>query len=97
MAAITIKNRAGRRQVVDAAVDAYLDWRDDCVLLEAAYSAWADAGRTDRALRFDVYQRALDREECTASAYAALIQSVGDLVEPGLALQLAEIRPSPGR
>jgi hypothetical protein len=96
MAAITIKKRAGRRQVVDAAADAYLDWRDDCVLLEAAYSAWADASRTDRALRFDVYRRALDREECAANAYAELIRSVGDLVEPGLALELAEIPPGPG-
>jgi hypothetical protein len=96
MVAITIKNRAGRRQTVDAAVDAYLDWRDDCMLLEAAYSAWADASRADRVLTFDVYRRALDREECTANAYAELIRSVGHLVESGLALQLAGIPPSPG-
>jgi hypothetical protein len=96
MAAITIKNRAERGQTVDAAVDAYLDWRDDCVLLEAAYCAWTDADRADRALTFDIYQRALDREECTANAYAELIRSVGHPVEPGPALQMAGIRPSPG-
>ncbi|HWX96513.1 MAG TPA: hypothetical protein VNZ01_06640 [Solirubrobacteraceae bacterium] len=91
MAAITIKNRAGWRQTVDAAVDAYLDWRDDCLLVAAAYSAWADASRIDRALRFDVYQRALDREECTANAYAELIRSVGQPVDIDLACQLVAI------
>jgi hypothetical protein len=96
IATITIKNRAGRRGAVDAAADAYFDWREDCAQLETAYAAWADASRTDRALMFDAFQRALDREECTANAYAELILSVGDLVEHGLAVQLAEILSGPG-
>lgn len=91
MAAITSKNRAARHEKVDAAADAYLDWRDDCVLLEAAYSAWADAGRTQRALTFDVYRWALDREECSANAYAQLIRSVGHSVDVDRAPRLADV------
>jgi hypothetical protein len=91
MAAVTIKNPIGRRQMVDGLVDAHLDWRHDCVLLQGAYSAWAHASAADAALTFKGYQAAMDREECTANAYAVLVLSFGDLVDTNLARQLAEL------
>jgi hypothetical protein len=89
MPTITIKNRAGQRQMVDAAVDAYLDWREDCTLLDAAYSGWTGSSKADRARTFDAYQRALEREESSANVYAEMIGKMADPLDIDLVRTLA--------
>jgi hypothetical protein len=66
-----------RRSLVDqedTTADAYLDWREKCLLVQDAYDAWTHrtAGRTPYA--FEAYQRALEREEFAADVYARTLQ-----------------------
>ena len=51
---------------------------------------------TTRAVAFDAYEAALDREEVAAQAYATLMRGVGDLVEIDPARQLAYLPSTPG-
>jgi hypothetical protein len=58
------------KQLVDEAIGAYVDWREDCAGVWDAYERWAHAPRTDAAGTFSAYRAALDREECASHAYA---------------------------
>jgi hypothetical protein len=49
MTSKAILMRPRRRLLVNAAMDAYLDWRDECVAVSEAYRRWADAGEADAA------------------------------------------------
>jgi hypothetical protein len=69
------------RAAVDQAMDAYLDWREECVYVSDSYRRWAAAEGTDAALAFSAHAAALDREERASEVYAGLMRSVGDLVE----------------
>jgi hypothetical protein len=85
-----------RRDKIELAVDAYVAWREECVAVRTAYLGWRRARAVEAALAFDAYEAALDREEVAAEAYAALMRRVGDLVEVGLARQLAYRPGIPG-
>jgi hypothetical protein len=74
--------RPRRRRLVNAAMDAYLDWRDECAAVSGAYRCWADAGAADAAPAWRTYEAALDREEHASARYAALVQHVADLAAP---------------
>jgi hypothetical protein len=69
------------RTAVDQAMDAYLDWREECISVRDSYGRWAAAEGTDAALAFSAHAAALDREERASEVYAVLIEYVGDLVE----------------
>jgi hypothetical protein len=71
-----------RRRLVHAAMDAYLDWRDECSAVSDAYRDWADAREPDAAMAWRAYEDALDREERASVAYADLIGHVGGLTTP---------------
>jgi hypothetical protein len=58
--------------MIDDAMDAYVEWREECVRVWDAYHAWRSAVRTDAALAFRAYLAALDREERAAEVYAVL-------------------------
>jgi hypothetical protein len=77
-----------RRDTRERAVDAYVDWREECVAVRTAYLPSRRASAAEAALAFDAYEAALDREEVAAEVYAALMRRVGPLVETGLARQL---------
>jgi hypothetical protein len=68
-----------RRRLVDAAMGAYLDWRDECTAVTDAYRRWADAGEGDAAIAWSAYEVALDREERTSLLYADRIERLGGL------------------
>jgi hypothetical protein len=87
------KQSTRRREAFDAAFDAYLDWRELCDAVQDAYAQWTRSGRADATEAFRVYERALDREEMAADAYAAVMTQVGELVEPELSHQLAHVSP----
>jgi hypothetical protein len=71
-----------RRRLVDAAIDAYVDWREERGAVWDAYGSWKAAPSADCALAFGAYAAALDREERASEVYARLIRRVGDLVKP---------------
>lgn len=83
-------------KLIDAAIDAYIQWREECKAVWDAYRGWASAAAADAGVASQTYEAALDREECAAMQYADLIARVGDMVELGLAEELAEIRPNFG-
>jgi len=64
------------KQLVDEAIEAYVDWREECAEVWAAYERWASAPKIDAAGAFSAYRAALDREECASHAYADLLRRV---------------------
>jgi hypothetical protein len=64
------------KRLVDEAMDAYVEWREECAGVWDAYERWAGAPRIDAAGAFSAYRAALDREECASHAYAALLARI---------------------
>jgi hypothetical protein len=58
--------RAIRNLHVDAYIESYVRWREECEDLWDAYDRWVVCGRLDRDLAFRAYRAALDREEKAA-------------------------------
>jgi hypothetical protein len=72
--------RRGRRDasfvenaLVDAAVDCYVDWREESAAVRRAYRGWATAERPERPGAFAAYVAALDREERAGDRYAHVL------------------------
>jgi hypothetical protein len=61
------------KQLVDAASDAYVEWREESAEVWDAYARWAHAPNIDAAGAFMAYRAALDREESASHAYADLL------------------------
>ena len=64
------------KQLVDEAMDAYVDWRQLCLAVQGAYDRWVRAPRSQRAAAFLEYMIALDREEHSTLEYRLLIEAV---------------------
>ena len=64
-------------KLVDQAVDAYVDWREEGASVWDAYERWACAPVADALFAFAAYQAAIDREERAADVYAGLLARVG--------------------
>jgi hypothetical protein len=60
--------------IIDAMMDRYVSWREECAAVEKSYRDWLGARREDRTVAFAVYAAALDREEYAASAYRRLVE-----------------------
>jgi hypothetical protein len=60
--------------LIDAMMDGYIGWREECAAVEKAYRDWLGARREDRAAAFAAYSAALDREEYAAAQYGGLIE-----------------------
>jgi hypothetical protein len=58
---------------VDATLDAYIEWREECDAVGVAYRSWSAASADDSPLAFAVYVAALDREQRASNAYARLV------------------------
>ena len=58
-----------RDPLVDAYIESYVEWREECVHLRGAYDRWVISGALDRDLAFRAYRAALDREERGAVVY----------------------------
>lgn len=65
---------------VDEMMDAYVDWREACILVSDAYRWWSIAAGPDATVAFGWYMTALDREERTAEIYASLTVEIRELV-----------------
>jgi hypothetical protein len=55
---------------VDEAIDAYVDWREECLSVSEAYERWERAPVGEAAFAFVAYRAALDREEHASQTYA---------------------------
>ena len=60
-------------QLLDEAVDAYVDWRDESAEVWDAYERWRRAPAADAAFAFSAYCAAVDREERASHVYADLM------------------------
>jgi hypothetical protein len=58
-------------------MDAYVTWREESAAVTATYESWTRAARERRALAYDSYMAALDREEYAAALYRHLIDQAG--------------------
>ena len=59
--------------LMDEAVDAYVEWREECATVRDAYERWARAPAADSGSAFAAYWAAVDREERAADIYAELM------------------------
>jgi hypothetical protein len=82
-----------RKRIVDEAMDAYVDWREECIRVWDADRLWLSAARGDAALAFRAYLAALDREERAAEVYAGLIRDLDQLVATPWRAQPTIVRP----
>jgi len=62
--------------LVDRMIDLYCDWRTACAEVRAAYDRFCRACASDRALAFDAYAAALDREQSACENYAGQIHVI---------------------
>ena len=76
------------RPMLDDAVLAYVQWREECAAVWNAYRWWESATTEDAVGAHAAYRAALDREEAAATVYAKLIDRIGYLAEPGSDKQL---------
>jgi hypothetical protein len=67
-----------RQGPVDEAMQAYVDWRMECIAVWETYGRWTAASAADAALAFGAYTAALEREERACEVYADLIRLPGD-------------------
>jgi hypothetical protein len=63
-------------QLVDALMDMYVMWREACAAVDVAYRRWSRAQPAERALAFDEYVAALNREERAAREYRVMVEQV---------------------
>jgi hypothetical protein len=71
-----LMSRTIDKQLVDEAMDAYVDWRELCRAVQDAYERWARAPRSRTAAAFRDYTIALDAEERSSLEYRLLIECI---------------------
>jgi hypothetical protein len=62
-------------RLADEAFNRYLEWRDECATVDAAYRNWSDAPKSDGAFAYAAFVAALEREEHAAGQYRAMIDA----------------------
>jgi hypothetical protein len=77
------------QQLVDDAVYAYVEWREESAVVWAAYRRWTGAAAEDAGGAHAAYRAALDREEAAARVYASLIERVSALLKTRFEYTLA--------
>jgi hypothetical protein len=68
-----------RRRSIDALLEVYVAWREECEAVRQAYQSWAQSDRGHRRLAYAGYVAALDREEHAARTYADQIERLSRL------------------
>lgn len=72
----TLRNmsKGFRDYVIDDAMDAYVEWREESAQVESAYRRWATAEPSDAALAFAAYVAALDREDRASICFEQVVR-----------------------
>jgi hypothetical protein len=63
-----------RSELVDEAMERYVEWREECVAVEDAYANWTNSPTEAAELPFAAYSAALDREQSAATVYGRAIE-----------------------
>ena len=63
-----------RSELVDQAMERYVEWREECVAVENAYANWANSSAETAELPFAAYSAALDREQSAAVVYRRALE-----------------------
>ena len=71
--------RAHLIHLVDALIEHYVSWREECAAVASSYENWSRAESGDRALAFSAYVAALDREELAAASYRDVIAEIAQV------------------
>jgi hypothetical protein len=64
------------RRAIDALLERYVSWREECHAVTLAYGRFVDSGGRERGLAYAGYLAALDREEHASRMYADQIEHV---------------------
>jgi hypothetical protein len=80
MSTVADSNTAIDPWAVDALLERYVYWREECIAVGESYRRWLDCARGLRQLAYAAYLAALDREEQAARAYADQIERVSGLL-----------------
>jgi hypothetical protein len=68
-----------QERLVDALVEAYVDWRETCACVNDAYRSWASKPGPWGSVAFYLYMAALDAEQHAAEVYAGLVMRADQL------------------
>ena len=69
--------------LIDEAVDAYVDWREESGAVWDAYERWESAPAADARLAFAAYWAAIGREERASRVHAdPAMRLIGDMPPP---------------
>jgi len=71
---MTLRTRDDNTPMMDALIDVYVEWREECLAVHSAYERWRGAPRDESAAAFAAYSAALDREERAGDVYAAVVR-----------------------
>jgi hypothetical protein len=77
MRTVVSSDSAPSRWSIDALLETYVCWREECHAVRQAYQGWVEAERGQRGLAYAGYVAVLDREEQAARAYADQVERVG--------------------
>jgi hypothetical protein len=83
MSVHVIKPSPHQGQVVDDAILAYVEWREECTEVWNTCARWVGAPAEDARRPYPAYRAAIDREESAAKGYEMQINRVRNLVEAG--------------
>jgi hypothetical protein len=72
-------DKVNRKRLVDRLLEAYVDWREACAQVDAAYRSFASEPGPCARVAFGLYMAALDAEEQAAEVYAGLVSHVDKL------------------
>jgi hypothetical protein len=77
MSAVANSDSTLVRRSIDALLERYVYWREQCAAVRQAYQWWGHSEGDQRAGAYAGYVAALDREERAARAYARQVERVG--------------------
>jgi hypothetical protein len=60
-------------ELIDALMDLYCEWREECTGVHEAYARFCDVVSAERTLAYAAYTAALDREGAACQRYAQQI------------------------
>jgi hypothetical protein len=63
-----------KSELVDEAMECYVDWREECAAVESAYGRWSSASPEGAELPYAAYSAALDREQSAAGVYRRALE-----------------------
>jgi hypothetical protein len=78
-------------RLVDAFIESYVSWREQCAEVQSAYDRWI-SGRDESGLAFSIYNAELDLEERAARAYRGSTERLAVATPP---MAPSETNPTP--